>query len=150
LNPEVSHLLDQLETPLLVLASQYLYAEMKPQAKQSAAFGGGRAYVPKKKRLYLEELSSKLAQSWNGVPIIGKVRVVAIYSFPWRKIDKNPTGWALMDRRPDIDNLFKPLADCLEAIGLLGDDAQIVEMTARKIRHSIPAIYVRVDQVADP
>ena len=150
MHTDIRQQLDSFDTPLLVLASQYLYAEIKPQAKQSAAFGGGRAYIPKKKRLYLTELSNKLAESWNGVPMMDKLRVSVIYSFPWRKTDKNTDGFALMDKRPDINNLFKPLGDCLEAIGVFGDDAQIVEVTARKIRHAIPAISLRVDQVADP
>ena len=115
MHPDIKKQLDSFETPLTVLDSKYLYAEIKPQAKQSTSFGGGRAYTPKKKRMYLDELALKLSQTFDGTPFVGSVRVAVVYSFPWRKTDKDREAWALMDRRPDIDNLFKPLADCLEA-----------------------------------
>tara|TARA_R110002051_G_scaffold255522_1_gene314599 strand:- start:950 stop:1417 length:468 start_codon:yes stop_codon:yes gene_type:complete len=150
MHPDIRHQLDSFSTPLLILASKYLYAEIKPQPKQSTSFGRGHSYTPKKKRLYLEDLSAKLSQTFDGVPMEGKLRVAVVYSFPWRKTDKDREAWALMDRRPDIDNLFKPLADCLEAIGVFGDDAQIVEVTIRKIRHDIPAISVKISSVNSP
>ena len=147
---ELIALLDEFTTPLEVVESKYLYAEIKPQAKQSTSFGQGRAFTSKKKREYLTSLATLLAQSHDGTTLEGELRVVALYSFPWRKIDKVKTGWALMSKRPDIDNLHKPLADCLEAIGLFGDDAQIVEVSARKIRYEIPGIFVRVDRIIQP
>ena len=150
MHPEVRKQLDGFETSLVIVESKYFHAELKPQAKQSTSFGGGRAYIPKKKRMYLEELSTKLGQCFDGHPFEGQVRVAVVYTFPWRRVDKNRETWALMDKRPDIDNLFKPLADCLEAVGVFGDDAQIVEVTARKIRHDIPAISVKISKVYSP
>ena len=148
--PDIRRQLDEFSTHLVVKDSQYLYAEIKPQAKQSTSFGQGRAFTPKKKRLYLAELSQKLGESFDGDRMEGQLRGAVVYSFPWRKTDKDRGLWALMDKRPDIDNLFKPLADCLEAIGVFGDDAQIVEVTARKIRHDIPSISVKISKVYFP
>jgi Holliday junction resolvase RusA-like endonuclease len=150
MHSDIRQQLDAFETPLTVINSKYLYAEIKPQAKQSTKFGRGHSYTPKKKRMYLEELATKLGQTFDGVPMEGQLRVAVVYSFPWRKTDKDREPWALMDRRPDIDNLFKPLADCLEAVGVFGDDAQIVEVTIRKIRHDIPAISVKISSVNSP
>ena len=150
MHPDIRRQLDEFNTTLIEQDFKYLYAEIKPQAKQSTSFGSGRAYIPKKKRLYLEELSKKLGESFDGQRMDGQLRVSVVYSFPWRIADKERDIWALMDKRPDIDNLFKPLADCLEAIGVFGDDAQIVEVTARKIRHDVPSISVKISSVCFP
>jgi Holliday junction resolvase RusA-like endonuclease len=150
LKKDLRQLLDELSTSLAVVETRYLYAEIKPQAKQSTSFGKGRAFTPKKKREYLTSLATLLAQSHDGSRLTGEVSVSVLYCFPWRKIDKVQTGWALMDKRPDIDNLHKPLADCLEVIGILSDDAQIVEVIARKIRYEVPNISVKLEKVYKP
>ena len=46
-------------------------------------------------------------------------------------------------KKPDIDNLAKWIADILNGI-VIKDDAQIVEMHAKKIYSSKPGTYVRI------
>lgn len=48
--------------------------------------------------------------------------------------------------RPDLDNLVK-LADALNGV-VWKDDAQVVEIRARKLYHAEPALLLRVTEVA--
>jgi Holliday junction resolvase RusA-like endonuclease len=50
-------------------------------------------------------------------------------------------------KRPDLDNLQKFILDCLSSI-VLHDDAQIVEIRARKIYSTKPGTLVRITPVA--
>ena len=129
----------------------YAYAELVPQSKQSTNFGRGRAWTSPKKRQYLKDLAALLRKDLTGVALSGKIRLTVVYCFPWRQSDKamqRQLGWAFMDKRPDIDNLTKPLCDALQSVAL-ADDAQIVELRARKIRSDVPCIAVRIDTITE-
>lgn len=58
--------------------------------------------------------------------------------------------------RPDVDKLLRGVLDAATAAGVFGDDAQVVEATARKVyplEHpqalTVPGVYVLVYQVSD-
>ena len=129
----------------------YAYAELVPQSKQSTRFGNGRSFTSPKKRKYLADLAKLLRASLTSDSISGRIRLTVLYCFPWRQSDKQlqrDLGWSFMDKRPDIDNLTKPLCDALQAVAL-EDDSQIVDIRARKIRVEVPCIAVRLDQIAE-
>jgi Holliday junction resolvase RusA-like endonuclease len=129
-----------------VLRSFYAYAEIKIQAKQSTQFGKGHSFTPKKKREYVEKLTKLLVDSYDGPKILGSVRLSVIYCFPWRKQDFKSLGWVFKGTRLDLDNATKPLMDAIQD-RMFGDDAQVVEMRARKIHTGWQGIAVRVDEV---
>jgi len=143
-------LLDRWDDSVAVTRTEYTYANVKPQPKQSTRFGKGRAFTSAKKRAYVKLLGEELAKHFTGkAPLSGDVRVSVLYSFPWRQSDKDVVrdlGWAFMNVRPDVDNLFKPLADSLQGI-CFDDDGQVVEVRARKIRSDEQGIAVRLDTV---
>ena len=148
MQPELRNLLDHFDEHCLVIRSFYVWATIFPEAKQSTSFGKGHAFTPKKKRAYLKKLAELLKQSVDFEKICGTVRLTILYSFPWRNEDKplRSLGWIFMSERPDIDNLQKPLLDSLQKF-CLADDAQVVEVKARKIRTSEPCIVVRIDEI---
>ena len=133
----------------------FLSSDVKPEPKQSTRFTiTGHAYTDPKKKKYLQRLVQDFLKDLdkNFVPFDGRLRVSVVYSFPWRKSDskisKNQT-WAYMDKRPDVDNLFKPVGDALQTAGIIKDDGQIVEVRARKIRSKSPGIGVKLEQIAE-
>lgn len=48
--------------------------------------------------------------------------------------------------RPDLDNCCKAVLDALNNV-LWNDDAQIIEIVARKVYHETPSIYFEVTEV---
>ena len=132
-----------------------LFADVKPEPKQSTRFTlSGHAYTSAKKRKYLEKLVQEFLRGIQKgfTQFEGRLRVTVIYAFPWRKSDSKLSknqSWAYMDKRPDVDNLFKPVGDALQTAGIIKDDGQIVEIRARKIRTAIHGIAVKVEQISE-
>jgi Holliday junction resolvase RusA-like endonuclease len=140
-------IIDQIEDTVKVLRSFYLYASIKPQAKQSVAFGKGHGFTPPKKRAYLKNLGKKLAESYpTQMKVCGLVRLTVLLSFPWRETDCKSLLWALMEESPDVDNLYKPVADSLQEI-CLKNDSQVVSIRVQKIRSEDVGILVKVEEV---
>jgi len=132
-----------------------LSANVKPEPKQSTRFTlSGHAYTDPKKKKYLQKLVQEFLRKLddNFAPFEGQLRVMVVYTFPWRKSDAKVArnqSWAYMNKRPDVDNLFKPVGDALQTAGIIKDDGQIVEALARKIRAESPGIYVRIEQLVE-
>lgn len=64
-------------------------------------------------------------------PIEGAVRLDVTFAFGTK--DKKKIRGEFRTTRPDLDNLFKGLADCLTDLGFWNDDSQIVNMSLRKL-----------------
>lgn len=143
-------LLDRWDESVAISRTEYTYANLKPQPKQSTRFGKGRAFTSAKKRAYMKSLAEELSKHFTGsTPMAGDIRVSVLYAFPWRQSDPDVVrdlGWAFMNVRPDVDNLFKPLADAMQGV-CFADDGQVVEVRARKIRSDDEGIAVRLDSV---
>jgi Holliday junction resolvase RusA-like endonuclease len=144
----LKYLIDNFDRSVVVIRSGYLFLDIKPQAKQSVSFGQGRAFIPKKKREYLAALAKQIYIKWKGPKIAGRVRLTIVYAFPWPQKERamQALGWSLTDHRIDLDNLLKPVKDSLSDI-VFGDDCQVVEVKARKIRYSRPAIGMKIDEI---
>lgn len=148
----VNSILESFDDPLStrIGRSYDLFIEVKPQAKQSTRFSRGRAYTPAKKVQYIKEIQSQVSNQFNTEKFSGTIRLSVAYSFPWRKKDsklQKKVTWAFMNSRPDVDNLFKPLADSLESI-CFNDDKEIVEIRVKKIRSDHTYIAVRIEEIS--
>lgn len=72
-------------------------------------------------------------------PIDGPVRLDALFWMPRPKrlMRKNdPAGPVVHASKPDRDNLDKAVLDCLTAIGMFADDAQVCSGTIEKFYHT--------------
>ena len=94
--------------------------------------GHARAFTPKATRDY-ERLVSRCAQMAREGVFEGPVRVelLVVVARPKRLMRKSdPDGLLPCPTRPDIDNYVKALLDGCAC--LWGDDAQVVDLVARK------------------
>lgn len=64
-------------------------------------------------------------------PIKGAVRIDVTFAFGTK--DKKKLRNEYRTTRPDLDNLFKGLADCMTELGFWDDDSQIVSILLRKL-----------------
>lgn len=64
-------------------------------------------------------------------PIEGAVRLDVTFAFGTK--DRKKQRQEFRTTRPDIDNLFKGLADCMTDLGFWNDDSQIVSLSLRKL-----------------
>jgi Holliday junction resolvase RusA-like endonuclease len=149
MDPLLKSLLDDFEGSIRVLRTGYFVALEKPQAKQSTRFGGKRCFTDTKKVKYLKTLAKIFKQQHPGNPLNGMLRLSVIFSFPWTQSELTTyatLGWSLVGIGTDLDNLLKPVKDALKKIAM-NDDAQIVEVRARKIRYHTGLIVARLDEV---
>lgn len=130
----------------------------QPVPKGRPRFGtrAGRpvTYTDGKTLSYERTVAWYAGQGWRGVgPLVEPVRVevVAVLKRPqalYRR--KDPDGELHAPGRPDLDNCIKAVLDGLNQSGVWRDDAQVVEVTGRKIYHGkagAPETRVRVWRV---
>lgn len=127
----------------------------EPQAKGRARIGrlaNGRsvAFTPQKTRMYEAMLRHEAQVAMAGAaPIEGPVRleVEARFGIP-RSATKLFAALALAGemwplKRPDLDNTVKAALDAFNTV-VFRDDAQVVEIIARKTYSSQPCVIVTV------
>ena len=82
---------------------------------------GGKHYKTAKARDFESLLITALRKQHSGRPVYdGAVRLVMVIGRKTR-------------RRYDLDNRIKSVQDCLAPAGIIADDSQVVEISARKI-----------------
>jgi Holliday junction resolvase RusA-like endonuclease len=127
----------------------------EPQAKGRARIGrlaNGRsvAFTPQKTRMYEAMIRHEAQNAMAGaLPLEGPVRieVEAQFGIP-RSAPKRLVADALARRafplkRPDLDNTLKAALDALNTV-VFRDDAQVVEIVARKTYSQQPCLIVTV------
>jgi crossover junction endodeoxyribonuclease RusA len=134
-------------------ARHRLFSEAKPEPKQSVRTGRYGHYTAKKKKDYMKKLASGLLATYGlrTPPIEGPIVLTVLYSFPWTtayKKDSRVLGWLFNTKRPDLDNLLKPLKDSMSGICYL-DDSQIVGTMGWKIRTNLSFVAVILDEVEE-
>ena len=140
------NMLDDWTANVIVERVWYAWALLKPEPKQSTRFSKKRAYTDDRKKTYVEALADDFETTLLHRPPAGPVRVRVLYCFPWRTTDRHVAlDWAFMLKRPDVDNLTKPVLDALSDCGFLADDNTVAEVQARKIRFDLPCVALRAD-----
>lgn len=111
-----------------------LVLEIEPQTKGRPRFGKYGAYTPAKTRKYENELKAMI-RSANPAMFVGPIIMEISFYMPRPKKPK----YKYPAVKPDIDNLQKALLDACNGL-LYEDDAQIIELTARKEYGAKPRI----------
>ncbi|MDQ6892168.1 MAG: RusA family crossover junction endodeoxyribonuclease [Acidobacteriota bacterium] len=84
-------------------------------------------------------------------PLVGDVSLIVEYEWPWLKEHDKGKFRAFRARgrmpcrsKPDCSNLAKTIEDVLVALGYMGNDVDVVELTVRKWFGDRPGITVRI------
>lgn len=118
--------------------------DIKPQTKERARAKGNQFYTPTKTRNYEDDLNT-LYKANGGKHYGGKVRVYAVFSYATKDSKKIMTP---KTSKPDIDNLLKALFDGITKYKTaLNDDAQIVEVRARKVWTAYDYIELEIQEI---
>jgi Holliday junction resolvase RusA-like endonuclease len=84
-------------------------------------------------------------------PLEGPLRLTVDFYYPWRKSESKKAqagGMLAKTTKPDIDNLFKNLADTMQASCFFVNDSQLADVRIRKWWHRHPGIEVKLETVA--
>lgn len=118
-------------------------AKGRPRVVRAGKFT--RTYTPKKTLRYEETIAEYAreqidAAPENIFPLDGPVlaEITAVFKRP-----KSRKAGAMMDRKPDIDNVVKAILDGLSNGGALQTDSRVVEIRARK-EYGLPETRVRL------
>ena len=126
----------------------------KGRPRVTSIAGHARAYTPTKTRHYEHQVSLFAAQAMQGralfygpVRLIVTVEVAPPASWSAKRVREALAGEFAPTRKPDLDNYLKAAADALDGV-VWRDDAQVVEILARKVYAEAPALVVRVESLA--
>lgn len=138
------------QTELIFIVPGDAVGKGRPRACRAGK--GIRMYTPAKTASY-EQLVQQYAVSCNGVrPLNGplSIRLDIGVSVPasWSKKRRREAlaGTERPAKKPDIDNIIKAVCDSLNGITYT-DDAQIVEVSARKFYTDEPSTRVTLMQI---
>jgi Holliday junction resolvase RusA-like endonuclease len=131
--------------PITVIIAGEPVAKARPRATRR-----GFLYTPAHVRKFEAHgrLAAQLAMG-DRPPIEGPVRLELVAELPvpisWsgRKRALAVTGDIVPTSRPDVDNYLKAALDCLNEI-VLRDDAQVIEITARKRFSIAPKLLMTI------
>jgi len=99
----------------------------------------------------LLEAKLKPKEPWDGA-----MRLDLIFYLPRpasRNRKKDPAGEIPHLGRPDVDNLFKAVSDCLVAAEFLADDSRICDSRIQKFYHAkgkSPGVEIRLSRWQEP
>ena len=123
-----------MKEPKLIKA---IYLPIDPPTRTAQQKGirivGGHAQFYEKKEVSEAKalLKDALLPFVPDTPIEGPVSLSVTWAFSTTVRKKIEGVWRTT--RPDIDNLFKGLADCMTELGFWDDDSQIVNLSLRKL-----------------
>jgi Holliday junction resolvase RusA-like endonuclease len=125
-----------------------------PVSKARARFGCGHVYTPAPTRGFANDLGWSARAAMGGrKPITGAVRITALFELPvpatWTEKRKAAAivGNIMPISRPDLDNFVKAALDAINGIAIV-DDAQVVEISARKIYGVNPKTVVTISPLS--
>ena len=111
----------------------------QPRAKARAFGKFAQVYNPKTADDWKMIVRNEASKVWDGVQWEGPLRVDLVFYFPRPKShfrsngELKPIAPKWHTSTPDVDNLFKSLADSLTNLGLWGDDKQVCDGRIRKL-----------------
>lgn len=126
-------------------------AEAQPRPRFNPATK--RAYNPSTARGWKMLVYAVAVNHRPESPMQGPLRLALDMYLPRPKAlcrKRDPDGPVLMHKKPDIDNLFKAIADGLQSCGIWTDDAQIAECRATKWYHEkagAPRVEVVIERM---
>tara|TARA_R110001592_G_scaffold360944_1_gene670368 strand:- start:30 stop:434 length:405 start_codon:yes stop_codon:yes gene_type:complete len=131
----------------------FLTVKGEPVAKGRPRFGNGRAYTPKK-TVDAENNIKLLALKVGFEKLYGPLRMTITFemripkSWPAQSKKEALEGIIRPTKTPDIDNLFKLVADSLQGDNMVyQDDNQIVEIMAVKRYSADPKTIILIEEV---
>lgn len=127
-----------------------LTVDIRPIAKQSTRFGGGRAYTSRRHLVYAKAIATALAiqleeQQW----VLDDTSPLSVHiqaHFRWPKNVKESIRKSIAPRIsvPDCDNIAKPVLDACGAIW--GDDRQVADLRVRKFNSPSNKLVITVQR----
>ena len=127
-----------------------LTVDIRPIAKQSTRFGGGRAYTSRRHLDYAKAIATALAkqleeQQW----VVEETAPLSVHiqaHFRWPKNVKKSIRQSIAPRTsvPDCDNIAKPILDALKA--LWDDDRQVADLRVRKFNSPKDRLVITVQR----
>tara|TARA_R110001632_G_scaffold72038_1_gene166807 strand:- start:67 stop:471 length:405 start_codon:yes stop_codon:yes gene_type:complete len=131
----------------------FLTVKGEPVAKGRPRFGNGRTYTPKK-TVDAENNIKLLALKVGFEKLYGPLRMTITFemripkSWPAQSKKEALEGIIRPTKTPDIDNLFKLVADSLQGDNMIyQDDNQIVEIMAVKRYSADPKTIILIEEV---
>ena len=131
----------------------FLTVKGEPVAKGRPRFGNGRTYTPKK-TVDAENNIKLLALKVGFEKLHGPLRMTITFemripkSWPAQSKKEALEGFIRPTKTPDIDNLFKLVADSLQGDNMVyQDDNQIVEIMAVKRYSADPKTIILIEEV---
>ena len=131
----------------------FLIVKGEPVAKGRPRFGNGRTYTPKK-TVDAENNIKLLALKVGFEKLYGPLRMTITFemripkSWPAQSKKEALEGIIRPTKTPDIDNLFKLVADALQGDNMVyQDDNQIVEIMAVKRYSADPKTIILIEEV---
>ena len=131
----------------------FLIVKGEPVAKGRPRFGNGRTYTPKK-TVDAENNIKLLALKVGFEKLHGPLRMTITFemripkSWPAQSKKEALEGIIRPTKTPDIDNLFKLVADSLQGDNMVyQDDNQIVEIMAVKRYSADPKTIILIEEV---
>ena len=126
----------------------HIVINVLPKPKQSVKtfVTGGRAihYQPADVRNYVKLLQmvikARITEKITGVPCY----VIIFAFFPFNSTDKKPAlnrGWAFHWKKPDCDNISKPILDALDGLAI-DNDSNFAGITVFKFKAPKPRLEI--------
>lgn len=117
------------------------------QGKGVMVIGGKPRFFKKKRQQQAENSFFGLLQPHAPPqPFEGPLTLVVTLYFPWRKSEKKSVvnGFATypIQTRPDLDNIFKAMADVMTTLRFWNDDGQISSLCLHKAYSDHPGIRI--------
>ena len=91
-------ILEKLPKYYTVTGEHRMFAEIRPESKQSTRIGRYRAYTSKKKKDYVKKLVGCLMTTYGlgKAPITGPVKMSVLYCLPWMPQDTRALTFLLV------------------------------------------------------
>lgn len=106
-------------------------------------------YTPARTAQEERRIKAGMARAYPGIAADGAAyRLTVEVRTVWRARHKRLTMPEHPLRRPDLDNVVKLIADALTGV-FWADDAQIVELTARRVWSSQEGVLLEIDRLDD-
>jgi crossover junction endodeoxyribonuclease RusA len=119
-----------------------VYGTPAPQGSKRALGRGVMVESSAKVTPWRADVRTAALAAWPGPPMAGPISVTVVFTLAKPKsAPKRRRVWP--DKRPDIDKLTRSTFDALTSVGVYVDDAQVVDLHARKLYAGDPGALDR-------